>query len=160
MIIADNGREQAVTIFFPGAVAGGRTFHARRLAAVKRGLGFKIGFQLLLIGASFVQIPWVLSTSSPLTLAYTIWKVWSSPMVALNARTQHLRCSLAPFGVWLDHVSFFGMLLCGILRSSNYLRPPYDGLDMLAWPVAILCLFLGLAPLWSWHVLRQRNRAG
>ena len=158
MIIADNGREQAVTIFYPGSVAGGRTFHARQLVGVKRVLGYKIGFQLLMLAAGFTEVPWVISAGSPLILAYTIWKVWSTPMVALNARTQHLRCSLAPFGVWLDHYSFFGMLLCWMLWANHYLRPPYDASGLISLLGSSICAVFVLAPLWSWHVLRQRTR--
>lgn len=159
MITISNGNVTGCAVFPPGMLARGRTFKVIEIASATRYAWLWAIFHvaMMLVGVSAHDSEHFLSKWITVIFAYVIFRVFRTKRVSVNVVTENVSYSLAPISVWVDHFSYYSMLLLGIFLTNNYLMPPYDPVRIFAVICALFVTFVGAGPIWSYSVYRRNN---
>ncbi|WP_157469104.1 hypothetical protein [Dyella thiooxydans] len=159
MIVVKNEYGSGCTIFFPGAIANGRTFKAKELIHLKKRAIPCILFNLGVAGALVIGREGgnLTSVLSMLILAYVLFRVMLSKHIEVNMRKQETTLQLAPASIWVDHFTYFFMLFIWICVANKSV-PLFSFDGLLITLAGLFVIFIAIAPVWSLFIY-WKNRS-
>lgn len=152
MIVVKNGCSCGVSIFFPGALANGRTFKVVDLRWAERYALPRTVFHLIVVTLAVAMSKnsdW-LRVLDMVIVCYVVLYTASVKRVSMNVAVERVTYSLAPAMIWLAHFSYFGLLLTCLLIGTDYTYQPVNVLTVFAVFITVVVAAFLIAPVWAY----------